>query len=226
MTTDVELDVWREQWQADTAVPLNLRRNVERQSRLMKIGLVSDTIVTIVMGGGTTALALRSPGTDFVLVAIATWLFLAAAWAFVLTANRGLWTPSAIDTAAFVNLSVRRCRSVLATLWFAAGLFLCEVGFGLGWAYNHAIKGHETLLSWLLFSSLCIDVAWIFTVAFFGAIVWYQRKKRAELASLLELRREMAGPTTEAQEVQSSAWNGLFGLRAGRLRGSKKKRPI
>ncbi len=194
MNTDVELDVWREQWQADGAVPLNLRRNVERQSRLMRIGLICDTLVTIVMGGGTTVLALRSPESDFVLVAVATWLFLAVAWAVVLTANRGLWAPSAIDTATFVELSVRRCRSVLTTIWFAAGLFLCEVVFGLGWAYNHAIKGHATWWSWLFFSSLRIDIVWVCTLAFFVAIVWYRRKKRAELACLLELRREIAGP--------------------------------
>jgi|GEM_PF-1391818 len=195
MNTDVELDVWREQWQVDTAVPFDLRKRVERQSRLMKIGLASDILVTIVMGGGTTAMALRSSAPDFALVAVVTWVFLATAWAFVLTVNRGLWAPSALDTAAFVDISVRRCGSVLTTIWFVSGLFVCEVAFGLEWGYIHAIKGHKTLSSWLLFGSLRIDVVWIIAAVFFCAIVWYRRKKRAELASLLELREEMVSAT-------------------------------
>jgi hypothetical protein len=191
MNTDVELEIWREQWQAETAVPVNLRRSVERQSRRMKIGLLADTLVTIVMGGGATALAFLSSEPGVGLVAVATWVFLAAAWAVVLTVNRGLWAPSALDTATFVDLSVRRCQSALTTTWFAAGLFVSEVAFGLGWAYQHSIHGHTALWSWLLFSSLRIDIVWICTVAFFGAMVWYRRRKRAELASLLKLRAEM-----------------------------------
>lgn len=197
MNTDVELEIWREQWQRDTAVPVNLRRSVERQSRLMKIGLLADTVVTIVMGGGTTAWALRSTDPDVALVAVATWVFLAAAWAFVLTANRGLWAPSALDTAAFVELSVRRCQSALTTIWFAGALFLCEVAFGLGWGYKHSVQGHAPLGNWLWFSSLRIDIVWICTVAFFGAMAWYRRKKRAELTSLLKLRGEMTAQNSE-----------------------------
>jgi hypothetical protein len=195
MNTDVELEIWREQWQGDTAVPVNLRRSVERQSRLMKIGLIADTVVTIVMGGGSTAWAVRSMDPDVVPVAVATWLFLAAAWAFVLMVNRGLWAPSALETAAFADLSVRRCQSVLTTIWFAAGLFVAEVAFGLGWGYKHSIQGRIPLRNWLLFSSLRVDFVWLCTIAFFGAIGWYRRKKRAELVSLLKLRGEIAAHT-------------------------------
>jgi len=205
MSTDLEMDVWREQWQADVApaIPMNLRRKVERQSWLMKIGLISDTLVTIVMGGGTTAWALLSPKAEVALVAVATWVFLAAAWAFVLTANRGLWAPSALDAATFVDLSVRRCRSALGIVWFAVGLFICEVVFGLGWTYHYSVE-REPLMKWLLFGSVRIDVVWLVTVAFFGAIVWYRRRKRAELESLLKLRGEMAVSTGIDRDVPST----------------------
>ena len=75
MNTDVELDIWREQWQAETAVPVSLRRSVERQSRWMKIGFIADSVVTLVMGGGSIARAVRSMDPDVMLVAAATWLF-------------------------------------------------------------------------------------------------------------------------------------------------------
>jgi hypothetical protein len=120
-----------------------------------------------------------------------TWVFLAAAWAFATAINRGNWSPSALDTAAFVDLSLRRCRSRLATVWFGAGLFLCEIGCCLAWVYNYYPKPRKHLWTWLFFSSLPIDFVWLATLAFFGGLVWYRRKKRAELAYLMDLRRPM-----------------------------------
>lgn len=163
----------------------------------MKIGLIADSLVTLVMGGGATIWALRSPGSGMGLVSAATWFFLAAAWMFALITKRGLWAPSAIDTASFVDLSIRRCRAALAAIWFGASLFVSEVAFGLGWAYRHSGEESQPLLRWLWFSSLRIDIVWIFTVAFFVAIVWYRRKKKAELTSLLTLRSEMAAQTAD-----------------------------
>jgi hypothetical protein len=118
-----------------------------------------------------------------------TWVFLAAAWAFAVAINRGNWSPSALDTAAFVDLSLRRCRSRLATIWFGAGLFLCEIGCCPAWVYDYSPEPRKPLLTWLFFSSLPIDFVWLSTLAFFGGLVWYRRKKRAELAYLIDLRR-------------------------------------
>src|SRR5260370_41159413 len=106
MNVDTELEAWRQQWQSDTTVPLDLRRKVERQSRFMKIALIGDILVTITIGGATIGWAVRSPQPYNVLLAVATWVFIAAAWMFALTVNRGNWSPSAQDTAAFVELAV------------------------------------------------------------------------------------------------------------------------
>ena len=114
---------------------------------------------------------------------------MADAWTFAIAINHGNWSPSALDTAAFVELSLRRCRGRLATVWFGAGLFLCEIVFCLGWVYNYSPEQRKPLLTWLFFSSLPIDFVWLSTLVFFGGLVWYRRKKRAELAYLLDLRR-------------------------------------
>jgi len=188
MKVDAELEVWRRQWQSGTTVPLDLRRKVERQSRFMKIGLIGNLLVTITIGGATTGWAIRSPQLDIVLLAVATWVFIATAWTFTLTVNRGKWSPSAQDTAAFVELSVRRCRGRLAAVWFAAGLFLIQIVFLLGWVYNYSPEHRTPLLTWLFFGSVPIDIVWLCTVAFFGFLVWYRRRKRSELAYLLSLR--------------------------------------
>lgn len=187
MNVDSELEVWRQQWQSDDSVPLGLRRKVERQSRFMKIGLMMDILVTVIIGGATIVWAVWSPRPENVLLAVATWVFIATAWAFSLVVNRGNWSPSAQDTAAFVDLSVRRCRSRLASVWFAAGLFLFQMVFVLGWVYRNSPAHRQPLSTWIFFGSIPIDIIWLCTLGFFVFLVWYWRRKQAELAYLLGL---------------------------------------
>ncbi len=201
MTADLDLEVLRQEWQAEDSVPSTLRRDVERQSRQMKIGLAGDIFVTVVIGGASTAWALLSGQKGAGWVALAAWLFLATAWTFVLIANRGLWAPSAMDAATFMDLSIRRCQASLTATWFAATLFVAEIAFALSWAYTHA-EQDESIGKWLLFSSVRIDTVWISTLAFAIGLVWYRNKKKRELARLLDLRRGMA----EADESNSSSF--------------------
>jgi len=190
MNTDLDLEALRQDWQADDSVPPTLRREVVRQSRVMKIGIAGDVFVTVVIGGGTIAWALRSAEKSVWWVALAAWIFLAIAWSFVLIANRGLWAPSATDTASFMDLSIRRYRASLAATWFAATLFVAEVAFGLSWVYSHA-DVHESVGKWLWFSSFRIDIVWLATFAFAIGLSWFRNKKKGELARLLNLRRGM-----------------------------------
>ena len=186
MSLDTELDVWRREWQSETAVPTDLRRRVERQTRWMRIGLAADIAVTVLIGGGVLALTLRSPQPDMPVLAAATWTFIALAWAFRLTVHRGIWSPAAMDTAAFVDLLIRRCRVQLAATLFGAGLFACEITFCMAWVHRHSAP-RVPLLAWL-FGSVFNGMVWVVTVAFLGFMVWYRRRKRAELAWLVSLR--------------------------------------
>jgi hypothetical protein len=192
MNLDTELEAWRSEWQSEAAVPANLRQRVERQSRWMRLMIAGDVMVTVVIGGGTIGLAWRAPQADMVLLAAATWLFIAAAWAFRLMLNRGLWSPGEVDTAAFVELLIRRCRAKLAGTVFGGVLYICEIVFCLGWIYAHS-AAHTPLLAWLFFSSVFIDLVWVFSAAFFGFLVWYQRKNRGELEWLMKLRDDGQG---------------------------------
>ena len=192
MSVDVELDSWRQQWQSVAAIPLELRAKVERQSRWMRIALIGDVLVTLLIGGGAIAWAVRRPQPDIVLLALTTWLFLAAAWTFTLTVHRRHWSPSAEDTATFLVLSVRRCRGRLAAVWFGAGLFVSEIAFCLGWIHLHNSDKRQSLWNFLWFSSAAIDMVWGATLVFFVALLWYRRRKVAELENLLRMRRELS----------------------------------
>jgi len=199
MNVDAELDAWRREWQTDNAVPADLRRKVERQSRWMKIALAADILVTVSIGGGALWFALRSPRPPYILLAAATWLFIGAAWTFSLSVNRGNWAPASIDTAAFVELSIRRCRARLAAVWFGAALFLSETAFCLGWIYRQMPEPRKPLWQWLRFGSTAIDVVWPAAVLFGVFLFLYRRHKLAELAYLRNLHGEIGGgPAADA----------------------------
>jgi hypothetical protein len=185
MNIDTELETWRRAWQSEAAIAPDLRRRVERQSRWLKIAIAGDVLVTIVIGGGVIALAARAPQPDMLLLAAATWSFIAVAWAFRIGISRGLWSPAAMNTAAFVDLSIRRCRAQLRACRFGGGLFVCQLAFCMGWIYRHSAP-RPPLLAWL-FGSAFNGVVWLFSLAFFGFLAWYRRKKRAELAWLAGL---------------------------------------
>jgi hypothetical protein len=185
MSLDTELETWRREWQSETAVPPDLRRRVERQSRWLKVMVAADILVTVVIGGGVTLLAARAPRPDMLLLAAATWLFIAIAWTFRLSTTRGLWSPASVTTAAFVDLSIGRCRAQLKATVFGAALFVCELAFCLGWIYRQSAP-RAPLWSWL-FGSVFFDLVWLFSLAFLVFLLWYRRKKRAELAWLLTL---------------------------------------
>ena len=75
------------------------------------------------------------------------------------------------------------------------GLFILQIVFVLGWVYRNSPAHRQPLSTWLFFGSLPIDVVWMCTLGFFGFLVWFRRRKRAEWASLIRLRERM----TEAE---------------------------
>ena len=177
MNMDTELEGWRREWQTEAGVSPGLRRRVERHTRFMRLMLLSELLVTAVIGGGVAVLAVRSPRPDMLVLALGTWTFIAAAWIFALVTRRGLWSPSALTTAAFIDLSIRRCRAALAASIFGTVLYFCEIAFCLAWIYRRAglDAGFVAFIGGV-------------SVVFIALVFWYRRRKRAELAYLLGLQ--------------------------------------
>jgi hypothetical protein len=179
MKPDLELDAWREQWKADTEVPADLRRKVERGSRNMRLLLEAEVLTTVVVGGGFTLRAAMDPRREMVVLAAAVWLFFGIAWMFTTMNRRGIWSPAAVSTAEFLDLSVRRCRMKLLSSGFGAGLYVAEMAFCLIWLYRDPAR-REPLPAIIFGVATPIFAAWL---------VRYRGRARAELERLLELQR-------------------------------------
>jgi hypothetical protein len=187
MTVDNELLAWREEWKLQVPdVPPDLAGRVTRQSRILRLALVCEVLITVVMGGGTVWLAINSGDPDFTVLAVATWMFIAAAWVFGLRNRRGSWSPVAMTNSAYLDISIRRCRGGLRAAVFGMSLFVVEMLFNLGWIYNRT--GSPSFLH-----SLPMTGVGLATVLFFAASLIYRARKKAELDGLVKLAAECVG---------------------------------
>jgi hypothetical protein len=185
MTADNELEAWREEWTSQAAQGSMLADRVKRHSRFMRLMLVAEVLVTVVIGGGTIWLAVSRQELNFRVLAAATWLFLAAAWGFGLWNRHGAWSPVAMTSAAYIEISIRRCRSAMLATIFGMVLYVVELVFCLVWIYQWTGE-----LSFL-FSIPMGAVAGV-SVVFFVWSLMYRKRKKAELARLIRLAESMA----------------------------------
>lgn len=177
MRPDLELESRRAEWQADTEVPADLRRKAACDTRNMRLMVALELLVTLTIGGGSILRAALQPRAEMRVLAIAVWILLAAAWAAAIATRRGAWSPTAITTADFIDISIRRCRGKLAAMRFGVALYFVEMAFCLVWLYRDPAR--RTPLPAIVFA--------VATPAFLIFVARYRRGVRAELARLEHL---------------------------------------
>jgi hypothetical protein len=130
MQADPEFERWQRQWRAQPAVPIDLRRLVERDIRSRRIGMLGSIAVTAIMGGGMILWAVRSSESDRLELAFAVWVFIAIAWAVTIRLERlrGPWRPLTDTTAAFLESAIRTRH--------ATALYVAFFVFMLVWRYR------------------------------------------------------------------------------------------
>lgn len=188
---DDELEVWRRQWQGQPAVPIDLIRKVERDTIYLRLGLY---VVYIPYTIGIVAAigAIRNPTLLSIVFASGLWLFIIIARIFGGQNMKGVWAPAAETTAAYVDLSILRCRSRLNQIRFSNVLTPLLTTFVLVGVYElSATAGH--LAKREDYVSLALSFLWTIAVVTFVQIMLARRRKKtaAELAYLLDLKHKL-----------------------------------
>ena len=183
---DLELEGWRQQWNAHETVPPDLAKAVEAGTRSMRRGLIAEIVVTIVMGGGALGWAIVSRRPDVIVLATAVWLFIAIAWIASMLLRRGAWQPVAATTTAFVEVSILRCERSLQAIWIQAVLYVVILVFDLVWLYYY--RAESSVVEFML-RPMVVGVLTVVTPLLATAAVWYRRRLRRELKNLEKLRR-------------------------------------
>jgi hypothetical protein len=189
--TDDELEVWRRQWHSQPAVPIDLIRKVERQTVYMRLEWILQILPGLV-GLGTIVAAIVMQTLPWILLAIGTWVFILIGWYFMVKNLRGVWAPTAETTAAYVELSIERCRrkldnfrfgkvmSVLLTMFVMVALYQLLASGG-------ALRTTEDYLA--MVGSFLFATAVVLVVLKLSS--GKRRKTEEELAYLLNLQRQL-----------------------------------
>lgn len=196
MSTEDEFVMWRQDWQSQPAVPIELIRRVERQTAQMRTLRATEIAVTIAMGGGVLAGAVVHPVVDRIywwVLAAGTWSFLGAAWTITVRSTRETWHAAALTTAAYVSLHVRRLRRRLDRLVFS---IVCSVALG---AFV-LVFVRSALVHALAKRGVAVDAwdflpFWIVGVVVNAVVVVShlakRRKMQAELHTMLEIEQRL-----------------------------------
>jgi hypothetical protein len=189
MKSDIELESWRQQWQSQPQVPVDLIRKVERQTVHMRLLRLSEVLVTVFMGGGTIVAAIITRNSEVALLAVGTAIAIALAWRFSLKHTRGLWAPSADTTAAYLDLSIRRGRWKVADARYDSiqavllSVFVCVVDYRILVSYGKWSSLSDAWWLWVIGGVLSLLLLFAFE----------NRRKRAktELEYVSRLQAEL-----------------------------------
>jgi hypothetical protein len=190
MEADLELDSWRRHWQQREVALPNLKDLVERQTRMMRLWVVGEIIVTMVFGGGSLALAALYRRTDLFVLAAGIWVFIAIAWAISYLLRRGAWAPVTATTSAFLDLTILRCRRRRESIAAQCLLYTMILTFDLVWIYfARELRAADGVLEFL--TSGGVVWVWIVTAALGVVALWQRRKLGRELEVLTRLRSQI-----------------------------------
>lgn len=118
---------WREREEEVGVHPAELYRAVTLESERMRRWLLIEILLSVAALGIAWWFVTDHVGPRPTVLARDTLAILAIVWAFALWGRRGLWTPAAETSHAYLVLSRRRARLKLLTAWLALVLVLLQL---------------------------------------------------------------------------------------------------
>lgn len=187
---DVELESWRAQWETAVPPPADLKDRVDRETRMMRRFVVGEVLVTLVFGGGSVAWAALSRRTDALVLAFGVWVFIAVAWTISILLRRDAWSPATLSTAAFLDLSILRCRRRREAIAAQGVLYVLILAFDLAWIYYFGREPASHDAASFLTSGSVLWV-WLITAVLAIAAARWRQKLGRELETLTRLRASL-----------------------------------
>jgi amino acid permease len=186
-----ELDSLRQRWQGQASPVTDvtaLRERVGAESRAHLRTLVIVAVATLAVLGFTLLRALSSDEPNTWVSVVFVTCFAVLVWLVAMALSRGTWRPRDESTAAYVDLSIHRCRSVIIAA--PVGIFLYVAGLVgslfwrqrlLGVEWQHLLQAPEMILA-----------GWIGAPAYTIGMLINARRQRRKLAFLEKLRSELS----------------------------------
>jgi hypothetical protein len=180
----------KRQWQsAGQSLPglAELRERVGVDTRGHWRALLLVTLLTFGILGGSLLFALRSQEPAAWLSFGYSTLFTTLVWSVALWLSRGTWRPRDNTIAACLDLSIRRCRSMIHAAPVGIALYVVGLVGSLAW------KDRLIGLDWpaVLGTPAMIVAGWVGAPLYAAGMIWNARRQQARLRVLLDLKRQL-----------------------------------
>lgn len=181
----------KRQWQS-AAPPLPdvvaLRDRVSADTRAHWRALALVGVMTVLILSASLIFAVRSTDPAAWLSFGFSTLFATLVWSVALWLSRGTWRPRDDTISAALDLSIRRCRSMI--LAAPVGIALYVVGLVGSLAWKDRLVGVDW--SSVLGTPAMIAAGWIGAPLYAAGMIWNARRQRARLKVLQELKRQLS----------------------------------
>ena len=187
---DTELRAWQREWREQTLPSTSveeLARSVQRGNRHAIYGTVAAALLTII---AIVPLVRRAiAGTIDTQFLAGVLIIVALVWVTALWLARGTWRPRDESTAAFLEVSIRRCRAAMLGVPVAFVLYAAELIYVL--VSMQRIEAVD--MGSLLRSPQFIAVGWVGGPVYLAGQLWYGHRQRQRLNRLRLLQAQLAG---------------------------------
>jgi hypothetical protein len=188
-TLDTELRDWRREWR-EQALPsttvAELARSVQRGSRNAVYGTLAAAFLTLIAVAPLVRRAIAGTiDTQFLSGILA---FVVLVWVAALWLARGTWRPRDESTAAFLEVSIRRCRAAMLGVPVAFVLYAAELIYVIISMQRIAAIDVGSLVQTPQF----IAVGWIGGPLYLAGQLWYGHRQRQRLMRLRLLQSQLA----------------------------------
>lgn len=190
MNATPDLGDLRQQWQRQSPPATDvaaLRQRVAADTRTNRRTLVIVAVGTLLMLGYSLLRAARSTEPNTWVSVVFVTCFAVLVWLVALVLSRGTWRPRDESIAAYIDLSIHRCRSVIVAAPIGIVLYVAGLIGSLAW--RQRLLGVE----WqqLLQAPEMIIAGWIGAPAYAIGMIINAQVQRRRLAILEKLRREL-----------------------------------
>ena len=191
MNAPPDLEQLKQRWQAQAAPGPDvaaLRERVGMDTRAHQRTLVFVGLATLLVVVLTLLYAWRSARAAAWVSFVFTTAFAAVVWVVALWLSRGTWRPRDESTAAYLDVSIQRCKSVIVAAPVGIVLYLAGLAGTLMWKQRLLGVDWDQMLG----TPAMIFAGWIGAPLYSLFMLWNAQRQRRRLAVLVDLKRQLS----------------------------------
>jgi hypothetical protein len=191
MTTDSELETWREVWQCPSEVSeqpgsFDISRALRRMEFRLRAVRLLEFAFALFLLGFSFAVARRYPTTEMFVWALVIWIATLTATGHSIWNWRSLWLAELKSTSEYVRIYEKHCAAGLRQISFGYWFLAVNLAIVIPWISWRFFRSGDAIRLSLIAYLISMGLVAGLTV---GYLLWFSTSRRNRLRELEQLRR-------------------------------------